>query len=199
MLAECKSSPNGPFTSVEELYSLCNECTLPQAALHTVLNLDIRFRTLTVITIKGVCTLIQQENTTVGDRVRSLKSLISSQLGLSASAEIDDLEASMRQCLSMNSENQHQPSLYEHQQLKIYNFIEIGFLEWLCCGDGFHNSVAEVLLVTEESAETTFMSPVIVNRSNVHLVWPNKRNIQILNGDLILVFHGYFRNTPQRS
>ena len=49
-----------------------------------------------------------------------------------------------------------------------------------------------MLLVTEESAETTFMSPVIANRSNFHLVWPNKRDIQILNGDSILVFDGYF-------
>ena len=75
--------------SVEELYSF-NKCTLPQAAQHTAVNLDIRFRTLTVITIKGVCALFQQKNTTAENRVRSLTTLISSQLGLSASAEIDD-------------------------------------------------------------------------------------------------------------
>ena len=51
-----------------------------------------------------------------------------------------------------------------------------------------------MLLVAEEV--TTFMSLVIVNRSNVNLVWPNKRDIQILNGDSTLVFDGYFRNTP---
>ena len=77
VLAQCKSSPNGPLTSVEELYSLCNKCTLPQAALHSDINLEIRFRTLTVITIKGV------------------SALISSQLGFSATDEIDDLEASI--------------------------------------------------------------------------------------------------------
>ena len=75
VLAQCKSSPNGPLT--EELYSLCNECTLTQAALHSDINLEIRFRTLTVITIKGV------------------SALISSQLGFSATDEIDDLEASI--------------------------------------------------------------------------------------------------------
>ena len=77
MLAQCKNSPNGPLTSVEELYSLGNECTLTQAALQSDMNLEIRFRTLTVITIKGV------------------SALISSQLGFSATAEIDYLEASI--------------------------------------------------------------------------------------------------------
>ena len=77
MLAQCKSSPNGPLTSVEELYSLCNECTLTQAALHSDMNLEMRFRTLAVITIKGI------------------SALISSQLGFSATDGIDDLEASI--------------------------------------------------------------------------------------------------------
>ena len=96
MLGQCKNSPNGPFTSVEELNNLVNKCTLLEAAQHTALNFDIRFRTLTFITIKGVCALLQQKNTTVENRVRSLTSLISSQLGISAFAKIDDLEASMR-------------------------------------------------------------------------------------------------------
>ena len=77
VLAQCKNSPNGPLTSVEELYSLGNKCTLPQAALHSDMNLEIRFKTLTVITIKGV------------------SAHLSSQLGFSATAEIDDLEASI--------------------------------------------------------------------------------------------------------
>ena len=72
-----KNSPNGPLISVEELYSLGNKCTLSQAALHSDMNLEIRFRTLTVITIKGV------------------SAHLSSQLGFSATAEIDDLEASI--------------------------------------------------------------------------------------------------------
>ena len=77
VLAQCKSSPNGPLTSVEELYSLCNESTLTQATLHTEMNLEIRFRTLSVITIKAV------------------SALISSQLRFSATDEIYDLEASI--------------------------------------------------------------------------------------------------------
>ena len=77
VLAQCKNSPNSPLTSVEELYSLGNKCTLTQAALHSDMNLEIRLRMLTVITIKGV------------------SALMSSQLGFSATAEIDDLEASI--------------------------------------------------------------------------------------------------------
>ena len=77
MFAQCKNSPNGPLTSVEELYSLGNKSTLTQAALHSDMNLEIRFRTLTVITIKDV------------------SALILTQLGFSATAEIDDLQASI--------------------------------------------------------------------------------------------------------
>ena len=73
VLAQCKNSHNGPLTSVEELYSLCNESTLTQAALHSDMNLEIHFRTLTVM----------------------VSALISPQLGFSATDEIDDLEASI--------------------------------------------------------------------------------------------------------
>ena len=73
VLAQCKNSPNGPFQNVEELYSLCNESTLTQAALHSDMNLEIRFRTLTVM----------------------VSALISPQLGFSATDEIDDLEVSI--------------------------------------------------------------------------------------------------------
>ena len=73
VLAQCKNSPNGPLTSVEELYSLCNESTLTQAVLHFDMNLEIRFRTLAVM----------------------VSALISPQLGFSATDEIDDLEASI--------------------------------------------------------------------------------------------------------
>ena len=49
--AQSKNSLNCPLTSFEELYSLGNKWTLPQAALHTAMNLEIRLRTLTVMTI----------------------------------------------------------------------------------------------------------------------------------------------------
>ena len=61
VLAECKNSPNGPLTSAEELYSLSNKGTLHQTVLHTDMNVEIRFRTLTLITIKSVCALFQQK------------------------------------------------------------------------------------------------------------------------------------------
>ena len=141
MHTQSKNSPNGPLTSVEELYSLRKKCTLTQAALHTAMNLEIHFRTLTVITIKDLCALFQQKKMTVENKVRSLTCLISSQLRFSATAEIDDLETSivnqqwkeqivlashprllpkkqlssgrMCRCLRLTSENQQ--SLYEQQ------------------------------------------------------------------------------------
>ena len=43
--------------------------------------------------------------------------------------------------------------------------------------DGFYPG--EALSVTGDSAEIDFISPI--NRSNAHWVWPNKRDIQMLN------------------
>ena len=153
------------------------------------MNLEIRFRTMTVITIKGV------------------SALISSQLGFSATVEIDDLDASI-----LNQQGKEhiilasQPRLVPKDPFKqlqdvpvpqaklrepaisiraaiiaCFQLLKIDFLECFCHGDGFHH--CEVLLVTEKSAEASFMSQV--NRSNVHWVWSNKRDIQILNGDSI--------------
>ena len=156
VLGQCKNSPNGPFTSVEELnnpFTSVEELNNPFTSVEELNNLFTSVEELNNLftsveelnnpftsveelnnPFTGVeelnnlftsveelnnpfkkCTLLQQKNTTVENRVRSLTSLTSSQLGLSASAEIDDLEVSMCQCLSMNSENQHQPSLYEQQ------------------------------------------------------------------------------------
>ena len=48
--------------------------------------------------------------------------------------------------------------------------------------DGFYS--CEVLSVTGESADNTFISPA--NKPNVHWVWPSKRSIQILDRNSIL-------------
>ena len=80
------------------------------------MNLEIRFRTLTVITIKGLCAFFQQKKITVENKV---KSLISSQLGFSTTAEIDDLEASI---LNRQGKQQivlaSQPRLLPKKQLR---------------------------------------------------------------------------------
>ena len=94
--AQRKNSPNGPLTSFEELYSLGNKWTLPQAVLHTAMNLEIRLTTLTVLPFINVyAPSSSRQKMTVENKVRSLTCLISSQLGFSATAEIDDLEASI--------------------------------------------------------------------------------------------------------
>ena len=56
---------NKLITSVEELNSLVNKWTCPQETLHAGLNLEIRFRKLTVIAMKGYCALFKQKKLTV--------------------------------------------------------------------------------------------------------------------------------------
>ena len=78
------------FIALTSVHFLKQHCTV-----HTDMNLEMHFRTLAVITIKGVCALLQQKKMTVEDKVRSLTSLILSQLGFSSTAEIDDIDIYM--------------------------------------------------------------------------------------------------------
>ena len=158
MHAQSKNSPNGPLTIVEELYSLRNKCTLTQAALHTAMNLEIRFRTLTVITIKGLCALFQQKKMTVERTNRS--SFSTSIIAKKTVKQLQDVtvpQADLRETtISVRAEI-----------IANFQLLKSDFLEGFCRGDGSHH--CELLLVTEKSAEATFMSHV--NRSNVHWVW----------------------------
>ena len=150
------------------------------------------------MTIKSVCALFQQKKMTVENKVRSLTSLTSSHSGFSATAVIDDLEdailnrqgkeriilASQPRLVPKEPVKQLQGVLVPQVELRepaisvraviiaSFQLLKIDFLKLFCHGDGFHH--CEVLLVTEKSAEATFMSHV--NRSNVHCVWPKKRH-----------------------
>ena len=201
-----KISPSGPLASVEELYSLGNKCTLLQAALHTDMNLEIRFRTLTIITIKGVCALIQHKKNYSGKQsgkpnkphIITVKVFCyfwniwfrcfdsestrertnhSSQLRLVPKDPVKQL-----QDVPVPQAELREPAISVREAiLANFKLLKIDFLELFCHGGGFHHF--EVLLVTERSAKATFMSHI--NRSNVHWVWPYKRDTQILNGDSI--------------
>ena len=81
-----------PLTGFEYLNNLVKKWTLPQADLHTALNLEIRVRKLAVTTIKGKCALFQQTIMTMIEK-RNETSLMSSQLGFSVTDEMNDSEA----------------------------------------------------------------------------------------------------------
>ena len=77
------------------------------------------------------------------------------------------------QNVSVPQADLREPTISVRAVIANFQLLKSGFLEWFCHGDGFNH--CEVLLVTEKSAEATSMSQV--NRSNVHWVWPHKRDI----------------------
>ena len=183
MHAKSKNSPNGPLISFEELYSLGNQWTLPQAALHTAMNLEIRLRTLTFITIyKGACALFQQTKNDGGkqsekpnmphivtvrvfcycwnrwfrgfnfESTRERTNHSSFSTSISAKKKVKQL-----QNVPVPQADRRDPTISIRAAI-IANFqiLKSDFLEWFYHGDGFIH--CEVLLVTEKSAEATFMS-----------------------------------------
>ena len=116
------------------------------------MNLEIRFRTLTVITIKGICALFQQEKNDRGKQsemnnkphivaVRvlfSAKKLVNQQQHVPVpQVEIKEPAISVRAAIIAN-----------------FQLLKIDFLEWFCLGDGFRHcevlSVTGNMLVTEK-------------------------------------------------
>ena len=214
VLTKCKASHGGPLTSLEELQDLVNNWPAgpeSEKSLHTALNLEIRFRKLTVTTVKGDCSLFKQRNLAISEKVANLTSLISSQLKFSATADMDDLEAAI---ISYQGESiapvsvedlpvtEPNPSAVEEQlePLQPPSFCHLNSDQNLCndtdeswppkkndCVVGLFEDTfypGEVLSVNGDSATITFMSPV--KGSKRYWIWPSRKDTQTLERPSIL-------------
>ena len=59
------------------------------------MNLEIRFRKYTFITLKAACPLFKQLELSIDRKVKNLSNFINSQLDLKALAEMPDLESAI--------------------------------------------------------------------------------------------------------
>ena len=107
----CKQKHNGPLTTTEELNNLVNNWEVSEKLLHTSLNLEIRLRKLTYTNIKTTCPLFKQKGLTIKQKVRNLQSLIETQLDMKTLADMDDLEAAIREEPATTPDSEQNPTL----------------------------------------------------------------------------------------
>ena len=94
----CKKAHQGPVTSIDELKQLVADWSSTEKSLHTSLNMEIRLRKLTFTNVKASCPLFQQRYLTIEQKTQNLESLIGTQLEMSASATMSDLEDAILNC-----------------------------------------------------------------------------------------------------
>ena len=126
------------------------------------MNLKTRFRTLTVITIKGICALFQQVKNDRGKQseMNNKPQIVAVRVFFSAKKTVKQL-----QDVPVPQAEIREPEISVRAAI-IANFqlLKIDLLEWTCHPDGFHHCevlfVTGNMLVTEKNAEATFMSHV---------------------------------------
>ena len=97
-VAKCKESHDGPIVTTDELHKMVSKKKDGDGEgkdLHKALNLEIRFRKLTLTEVKTTCPLFKQKGLSVAQKVKNLESLIESQLDFKVLADMDDLESAI--------------------------------------------------------------------------------------------------------
>ena len=76
--ADCKKSHNRPIIDADGLEMLTKDLSSDEMTLHKALNLEIRFRKLSLTNVKYTSPLFRQRGLWIDEEKRKLKTLISS-------------------------------------------------------------------------------------------------------------------------
>ena len=91
-VADCKKSHNGPIIDVDGLETLTENLSSDEMTLQKALNLEIRFRKLSLTNVKDPCPLFRQRGLSIDEKKRNLNTLISSHVNFCALPSLQDLE-----------------------------------------------------------------------------------------------------------
>ena len=91
----CKKFHNKPIIDVDGLETLTKDLFSDEATLYKALNLEIRFRKLSLTDIKGTYPLFRQRDLSIDEKKGNLKTLISSQLNFCVLASMENLEVAI--------------------------------------------------------------------------------------------------------
>ena len=94
-VADCNKSHNGPIIEVDGLQTLMKDLLSDEMTLHKALNLEIRFRKLSLTNVKDTCPLFRQRGLSINEKKRNLKTMISSQLNFCALASMKYLDVAI--------------------------------------------------------------------------------------------------------
>ena len=112
-VANCKKSHNGPIIDVDDLQTLVKDLLSGEKKLHRALNLEIRFRKLSLVDVKDTCPLFRQKGLSIDEKKRNLEALISSQLNFCALASMEDLEEAITE-YDVEDEAQREERIVKH-------------------------------------------------------------------------------------
>ena len=76
VVSQCKKSHGGPLSDIPELHDLVEKFSMNDGAekkLHSVLNLEVRYRKFTMTNVKDICPLFRQKELTVEQKVKNLE------------------------------------------------------------------------------------------------------------------------------
>ena len=91
----CKKFHNKPIIDVDGLETLTKDLFSDEATLYKALNLEIRFRKLSLTDIKGTYPLFRQRDLSIDEKKGNLKTVISSQLNFCVLASMENLEVAI--------------------------------------------------------------------------------------------------------
>ena len=101
----CKEHHNGPIVSEEELSDVVSK-TKDLKELHKILNLEIKYRKVSMLKVKASCPLFLQRKLSIEEKVKNIGLLMKSQeLGMKALASMSDLAAAIHNRPEANSQN----------------------------------------------------------------------------------------------
>jgi len=140
-VSNCKKTHNGPLTTVEELNELVRNWKFSEKALHSTLDLEIRFRKFTFYKVKATCPLFKQRGLSVEQKIKNLTTLIGSQLEFKVLADMDDLEKAINETASTEvtyeemETVQHEVNGHDDDNAKEINKVkEVSLIcLWSCC------------------------------------------------------------------
>ena len=95
MCCRLQKVPQWANVDVDGLETSTKDLSSDEMTLHKALNLEIRFRKLSLTDVKDTCPLFRQRGLSIDEKKRNLKTLISSQLNFCALASMEDLEVAI--------------------------------------------------------------------------------------------------------
>ena len=120
LVNKIKASHNGPITTLEQLEEVRSTYKDNLDQLDKILNLEIRFRKITLVKIKTGCPLFKQGNITQDLKIKNLQSLINDSLNCATTVEFEDLEEAILDHSRQNVDGIGELSQQVAEQTSIY-------------------------------------------------------------------------------
>ena len=205
VVRQCKKSHGGPLVDISEIHDVnkFSDTSGDNKNLHSILNLEIRYRKFTMTNVKDSCPLFRQMNVSIETKVKNLQLLIEAQtMGCKASATMEDLESAVIQTAGINLEtNVEAHDTFQIAQEDTVSSVvaneSVGHFGasssfWppkpeeyvsILLEDGFY--IAQVNDVREDKIWISYLKPKN-DKVRTHWVWPDVEEKEWVEQDFVM-------------